>query len=259
MSATAEGQKIVNKTQEYKEGLQEGLYTGLDSGNIGTGASNRVEFPREFSAGSPQDDMLRYKAKVVAQSGNNLPVGDFGVVTQSDRDLQALLRKQKALEAADFDRWIGSNYAKNDPALQQWLQETFPDYYQLREKKLIDRAKFVTRVKLMQLRGPRDEEDLMIKYGLESGRIALPKDWDRIGVNYTSKPDDATIKTKQNQRMLDRLWNWRTILTGKELSTARTQNADFADQPTNFIGQANDDYTNAFWSKTVDNILGGSN
>jgi len=61
------------------------------------------------------------------------------------------------------------------------FSEVYPDYYEVREREIMDRAKFALRVKLLLLRGPKNHKDLILLWGLQTGQIELDRDWDKIG------------------------------------------------------------------------------
>jgi len=55
---------------------------------------------------------------------------------------------------------------------------------------MVRRAKFALQVRLIQMFGPGDEDDLILMYGLQTGQIPLDRDWDKIGPA-EQKPDQA--------------------------------------------------------------------
>ncbi len=89
---------------------------------------------------------------------------------------------------------------------------------------MIDRAKFALRVKLLKLRGPKNHKDLILQWGLATGRIELDKGWDVVGMY--DEPGKSDIADSQS-RFRGGLLNYRRFLSDKE----RENNTNFAGNP----------------------------
>jgi hypothetical protein len=93
---------------------------------------------------------------------------------------------------------------------------------------MVERAKMALRIKLLKLRGPKTEEDLITIWGLQTGRIKLDKDWDRVGA-YEMTPDehDKEGEVSSRQRFANGLFNFRRYLSSAE----RLKNGEDASNP----------------------------
>lgn len=78
---------------------------------------------------------------------------------------------------------------------------------------MIDRAKFALRVKLLKLRGPKNHKDLILQWGLATGRIALDKGWDVVGMY--DEPGTTDLQESRS-RFSNGLMNYRRYLSDSE-------------------------------------------
>lgn len=185
MSAAEAGRKLQNTEDEVTTSLKAGVVTAQRDQTAAAGGTGAQQFPRDFKAGTEEWDRVQaLRQQLVTDPANAMT--PFGQLQFSDRDAYALLKKQQALKEADFDSWFAEQYHVNDLPTRQFAQEINPGFYAAREAKMVERAKMALRIKLIELRGPRDEKDLQIVYGLKTGEIRLDPGWDQIG--YT--PDE---------------------------------------------------------------------
>jgi hypothetical protein len=75
---------------------------------------------------------------------------------------------------------------------------------------MIERAKLALRIKLLQLRGPKNEKDLILEWGLQTGRIKLDNGWDRVGMEST---DTKLPMGPQQKRFQNGLFSIRRYLS----------------------------------------------
>lgn len=195
MSAVTEGGRIQNEAMRMQEQAEVGVQTNAQNvqvaGDTGAqGGARAAQFPRKFSARSDRDDLVRMKMEMMDEDG----MTPFGQVQFTERDARWLMEKQKAQEAANFDKWFGANFHTNDVAGRAVAQELYPRYYEERERHMTERAKLALRIKLMELRGPKSEEDLLVLYGLQSGILQLDDGWDKIGFNF----EDSNMNDPRN-------------------------------------------------------------
>ncbi|MGB0548753.1 MAG: hypothetical protein ACPGR8_06425 [Limisphaerales bacterium] len=178
MSAVSKGKKLAGTAQQATEALEPGVVTSApDTKTNVQGGAIAGQFQRKFQTRSARDDMVRMKQQLMNADGTS----PFGTVEASDADFRWMADKAKAAEAANFDAWFGQHFDLNDLASRQWAQEVNPEYYKERERLILDKAKMAARIRTIQLRGPQSEEDLMLMWALNSGRVKLDNDWDRIG------------------------------------------------------------------------------
>ncbi len=122
---------------------------------------------------------MKEKAELLAKYPSG--VTPFGQVQLSEQDLHVLQQKRETEAYANFDAWAGDNFHKNDVATRKWFQEVLPEYYDAREREMVDRAKLALRIQLIKMRGPKNHKDLVIIWGLETGQIQLDRNWNVIG------------------------------------------------------------------------------
>lgn len=173
------------------------------------------------SSETEQDERFRDIREMTGGTGTS----QYGQVVADAGQIAAYLeRKRQKQDLANFDAWIGKNFHKNDPMARKWLQETYPEYYEAREKLAVERAKFALRVFLLKLRGPKNEKDLILLWGLQTGRVRLDDGWDRIGYTF---PKDETAKHQIRQdrfmRNLFGPYRYNTDKSRKEYVESRTE------------------------------------
>lgn len=208
--------------RDYTRRAQGGQVTHEDP-TSNNPAQSSYSYPRGgLSSTTPElDQRMRTRMELLNADGSSR----FGMVNATDADFEWLERKRKLEELANFDAWVGRNFHKGDVAARKWLQETMPEYYEAREQLAVERAKFALRVFLLKLRGPKNEKDLLLLWGLESGRIQLDEGWDRIGYHVNLKEGDSMAENQK--RFAKNLFGPYRYLTQKQ----REENAKSASNP----------------------------
>lgn len=209
---------IVNQTQNITRAAQGGIVTHAVQ-KAAPGQPNLTgSYPRGgLGAESPQDELMRMKMEAISAGGGSGKTA-FGQVVATDKDFRYLQKKRETEALANFDAWVGSNFHTNDVTTRKWLQETFPEYYETRERMMVDRAKLALRINLLKLRGPKTQEDLIIQWGLQTGRIKLDENWDRIGFNVNA----GQTPVGQQARFKKGLFAPKRYLTQRERSDNAT-------------------------------------
>lgn len=214
--ASAKGMKIANAGRDVSEVMEDGVITAApDNTPNAQGGQQAVAMPRKFLSRDPMDDKMRQRLQLMDKDG----MTPFGQVYYDDSVGRWLEKKEAATELANMDAWFGQNYNKSSIAERQFAQQIYPEYYTEREKLMMERAAMVVKLKAIQLRGPRNKEDLMLQYLVQSGKVQLPKDWDRIGISTLVAPD-ATVQEQNFARGLVRLPRFETL--GQRVSNATT-------------------------------------
>lgn len=211
----ARGARLINQAQRATEAAQGGIVThGVEKAK--DGVQTTASYPRYGlgSADPRHDERLAEKMQMVAAGGGTGQT-PLGMVTATDQDFEVLRRKRDTEAFANFDAWVGKNFHTNDLATRKFLQEIWPEYYEARERAMVERAKFALRVNLLNLRGARNEEDLALEWALNTGRVKLDKDWDRIGASVPGGGYDAVQKDQQ-QRFRNGLFSVRRYLSEKD-------------------------------------------
>lgn len=173
--------KIASQVRKATEAAKGGMYTYDAPSGTQSGANITSVFPRGgFSTASPHDEVLRQKAEFVAKAPTGTAQSPYGIISVTDQDLATIRQKRETEAKANFDAWEGSLYT-HDPVRRAWVDSIDPEFAGSRINLMLERAKFALRVKSLLLRGPRNEKDLMLMWGLQTGNIQLDRDWDRIG------------------------------------------------------------------------------
>ena len=198
--------RLVDQATDFSEQARAGVQThGVAPAT--TAAQSTASYPRGgLGAGSKRDELMRDKMQYVRSTDQ-----PFGELYATDSDFKWLQKKRDVAEKANLDAWIGKNFHRNDVAARKWLQEIYPEYYESRERLMADRAKLALRIHLLKLRGPKNEKDLILQWGLQTGRIQLEPGWDTIG--YTEPTATAADMQAQHNRFakhLFRSWRLRT-------------------------------------------------
>jgi len=190
-NASAKGAQIQRTEDAVTKATAAPMRTAVEDANVATrsGGAGAAQLPRYFSSGN---DQWERETELKRSLMTNRQTGDtpFGQVQFSDRDARALLKYEETAKNAAFDAWFGTEFHKNDLATRRLAEQLHPEYYNARERAMVERAKMALRINLIKLRGPKDEEDLQILFGMQTGDIRLGKDWDRIGGEGLA-PDDA--------------------------------------------------------------------
>jgi len=83
----------------------------------------------------------------------------------TEDDVKAAEEKIKLSEQLKFDRWIGQSYQPdNNPAYREWLQQVYPQYFEARQKQIEEEERLRSKIRSIDLHGPKDLEDLWIQW-----------------------------------------------------------------------------------------------
>ncbi len=183
--------------QQWSNKMEAGIKTSDSVAPVGgRPVTQAPTYSRRFNDGvTAADEARQLKQKLITDASTGAT--PFGVATFDEKDARALLAKEAQVKEADFDGWFGANFQVSDLPTRQLAAKLNPDYYNSREKQMVERAKMALRIHLIQFRGPRDEEDLRILYGLATGDIVLGANWDKIGADDMSVSDGRTMLREQ--------------------------------------------------------------
>jgi len=210
------GSRILDQTKAATKAAQSGVYTHTlpNQGQGPSPAQMTQAFPRGgLTRMSGRDELMKEKMEFMDKDG----MTPFGQVHATDADFEWLRRKRETEAEANLDAWVGTNFHTGDVTTAKWLSEIYPHYYEVREREIMDRAKFALRVKLLLLRGPKNPKDLILLWGLQTGQIELDRDWDRVGPS-TKSP---TMSDEQ-KRFKKGLFNPLKYLSDDERKTNET-------------------------------------
>lgn len=192
--------RIINAAAKETRGFNSGVYTGAPGGTPSSG-NVTASFPRgDLGAEDPHDELVRMKQEFL--QGNNEARTQFGVVHATDKDFEWLRKKRETEVQANFYKWVTENFHTHDVTRRKWLQEVMPEFYDSLEKQLVNKVKLATRIKLILMRGPKNEKDLVLIFALENGLVKLDRDWDRVGPSM-DKPDEAQEQQRFRANLLN--------------------------------------------------------
>jgi hypothetical protein len=179
------GARVKNVGDKYDRRARGGVVTHEAQDQGAAPVFRPSSLARQIGRRDPWDDRVEMKKQMLQKyKGEGFRDGTtpWGEVQLSDKDLRALLRKKEAAEEAQFDGWFGEHFNKADLPTRMLGEQLNPDYFRKREEEIIRQAELAVQLKLMDLYGPRSEEDLMLKFGIEHGFVRLDKDWNVVGV-----------------------------------------------------------------------------
>lgn len=199
MSAVKEGGKLNAVASKVAEPFRGDVYTQSDTAamrvpnNVQAGQMTVADLPRKFDAAARRDEVMEMKQQFVAQGDS-----PFGEISASDADFKWLKKKTDAEEAAKFDSWFANNFNVTNLAGRKWAQKVHPDFYQARIDAMIEKAKMALRINLINFRGPQNQQDMMLIWAINTGRVRLDEGWNVIG----GMRPDATTNSKNLARGL---------------------------------------------------------
>lgn len=196
----------------YLARMDEAMRGGVYTHKIKTPAAGQGEgtaqvtssFPRYGLGGADsRDELVRMKMEMIEKHGKTGQT-PFGQVNLSDEDIQYLIRKRETEGEANFDAWLGANFHTDSVTIRQWLQRIYPKFYNDRESAMINKAKTALRICRILDKGPQDEEDLILQFGLQNGLIELEPEWNVIGPNKRDPGMETQAKRFQDRLMMKR-------------------------------------------------------
>lgn len=202
--AAREGGKLLNEGRAMTETFADQPVTAPAATGGTQGGAQAEAFPRRFGGATRYDDEMNMKMQLMDDKG----MTPFGQVYYDDKVGRWLEKKQQVAELANLDSWFGANFNKNNLADRQFAQTIYPEYYSAREQEMARKAKAALDLKLIQLRGPQSKEDMYKLWLINTGRVTLPEDWDRIGPAGFSTAQKESEKFKAGLLKIPKLRTW---------------------------------------------------
>lgn len=136
------------------------------------------EFPVVPFAPDRYDTLASIKQSV--GDDTNKAFGNKWMVPFTDADAQYLLRQQAQVQNANYERWLWQQYDMTNPAEAWMFQQIAPEQFEKRKQLILYNQNLATKYALLRLYGVKTEEDLMLKYLVETKQIELPQGpvWD---------------------------------------------------------------------------------
>ena len=142
------------------------------------GSAKDNEFPIVPFAPDKYDTIASIKQSV--GDNQNAAFGNKWMVPFTDADAQYMLRQQAQVQNANYERWLWKQYDVTDPA-QAWIfQQIAPKQFEKRKQLILYQQNLATKYAMLRLYGVKTEEDLMLKYLVDTKQIELPEGpvWD---------------------------------------------------------------------------------
>jgi len=131
------------------------------------------EFPVVPFAPDRYDTIASIKHSV--GSDKNDAFGKKWMVPFTDTDAQYMLRQQAQVANANYERWLWKQYDVTNPAEAWIFQQIAPEQFEKRKQLILYQQNLATRYAMLRLYGVKTEEDLMLKYLVETRQVELPK------------------------------------------------------------------------------------
>lgn len=93
----------------------------------------------------------------------------------TESDVTYLKRKRDDEDMVAFLTWQANKYDLTDPATRDWFAKRCPSYFEQRESLIDQQIDRCSRYAKIRLRGAKNEDDLLLEYLIETGRVDLPK------------------------------------------------------------------------------------
>lgn len=159
--------------------LQRSLFEGNNTHDVEAvegAVANPTQLPRKYRPRDPKwtsEMVTKMQMQQEDNGGGGLGTGQtaFGELTVTDRDIRNYQAIQEQQESAAFDKWFGEKFNRADLPTRRLGEELNPEYFEEREKALVEKYDVKLRLDLIKLYGPRDEKDLMILFGLQNGLL----------------------------------------------------------------------------------------
>ncbi len=136
-----------------------------------------VPQPAPYFEEDPRDRYMEAR-KVVAKDiadksgigyelGTELPVGE--------KEIKYLLDQELKTEKKNFSAWKYKTYKPgSDPVKLKFYQAIDPSFFKEREAQMEKDFEVIQKLALISLNGVQSEEDLMLLYGINMGKIPIP-------------------------------------------------------------------------------------
>lgn len=186
-SPVARGKQIAGKLESTRRRFQQGTtLTGANSPAGAIAAGNNVNVvagpnnldmdmhPAKYFEEDPRDSYMEVKSAVaqkVAAGSSNL--GTQVPVTRSDIDY--IMDQRTKEEKLVFDQWKYSTYKPgSDPVRLRYFEKIDPSFFKDREEEIKKDLDVIRKLAKLSLKGPENEEDVLLLYGIRMGKIKVP-------------------------------------------------------------------------------------
>lgn len=133
---------------------------------------NPRQYPVTLNKPNPdRDTRLRLKQEYITEHGGKF----LGKAQLNDSDLKVVEDIEKQKQENSFESFVASYFDMNDPATAKLVEDMMPEYYEKRQESIEHQAELQKQLALIDLRGPKSKQDLMVLYLVNTGAIPLPR------------------------------------------------------------------------------------
>lgn len=138
----------------------------------------------------PRDEYFETKKQIVAapqlfKLGTEVPI--------TSKDIQYIQDQKTKEEKLLFDKWKWQAFQPGtDPIRIEYFEKIDPSWFAEREAEIDKILAFTEKLALLVLNGPQDEDDVILLYGISTGKVPIP-DWRAVYPQQFITDRNATI------------------------------------------------------------------
>lgn len=162
----AKSKQIADSVEAKADKFRQGTPLPADAGFAG--------YPVKYFEKDPRDEYMQ--TRIALASNNNLR-NKFGTTLPvTDKEIQYLTDQKTKEEKIIFDTWKYKTFQPgSDPVRQKYFEKIDPTWYKEREQEIERVFGLIEKLALLSLHSVRTPEDMVLVYGLQSGKIPMPK------------------------------------------------------------------------------------
>lgn len=189
-SPVARGKEIAGKLESTRKRFQQG--TRLADPNVANGTANSDVHPAKYFEEDPRDSYMEVKSAVTQHVRNDASnMGTVVPVTRSDIDY--IMDQRTKEEKILFDKWKYSTYKPgSDPVRLRYFEKIDPSFFKDREGEIKKDLDVIRKLAKLSLKGPENEEDVLLLYGIRMGKIIVPNWKAHFPFEWFTGADDET-------------------------------------------------------------------
>jgi len=130
------------------------------------------EYPVQLNKPHPdRDTKLRLKREYAEGRAGGV---NLGKAVLNDSDLKVIEDIERQKQTNSFESFVASYFDLSDPATAKLVEDMMPEYYEKRQESIEHQAELQKQLALIDLRGVKTKQDLMVLYLLQTGAIPMP-------------------------------------------------------------------------------------
>lgn len=157
-------------------------------------------FPAQYHAGGIPPLLEKQKYLSVVNGGAQERIS----IPFTDRDVEAIKKKEEMALLAEFDMFVSQNFdPKRNPAKGEWLQKVYPEFFESRKKEKDETHRLRSQYEDIILYGPKNKDDLYLLYRLNSD------DEMKKRITGVTGYQDVDVRGVSDSKFQRGLWNTR--------------------------------------------------